>query len=76
MFGPGDGCTLWLDGWGEISWRHCCDVHDIAYEVGAPKFEADLALAHCVASAGAAPMGLVMLFGLSVLGWLFYRRRR
>lgn len=76
MFGPGDGCTLWFDGWAETSWRHCCDVHDIAYEIGAPKIEADLALAQCVASAGAGPMALIMLLGVTAFGWLFWRKRK
>ena len=76
MFGPGDGCTLWFDGWGDTSWRHCCDVHDLAYEAGLAKVPADLELALCVAQTGNAAMGLVMLVGVTVFGWLFFRGRK
>lgn len=75
MFGPGDGCTLWFDGWFGVSWRHCCDVHDFAYEAGADKITADLDLALCVAQTGQGGMALIMLAGVSTLGWLFYRKR-
>lgn len=72
MFGPGDGCTLWFDG----VWRHCCDVHDIAYEIGADKAVADLELAVCVAKTGNAGMAFLMLLGLTLFGGIFHRRRR
>lgn len=75
--GPGDGCTFWIDGWGDISWRHCCDVHDIAYLDGTvPRTQADLELALCVAQTGHGVMALVMLVGVTVLGWLFYKRKK
>lgn len=74
-FGPGDGCTLWWDEWAGTSWRHCCDVHDLAYEVGLPKIPADLELASCVAQTGYGVMALVMLAGVTLLGWIFHRRR-
>lgn len=72
----GDGCTLWLQGWGEISWRHCCDAHDFNYAAGMDKIAADLDLAVCVAQTGQGPMALIMLAGVTLFGWLFYRRRR
>lgn len=71
MFGPGDGCTLWLDG----VWRQCCDVHDLAYQAGADKVPADLELALCVAQTGHGAMALIMLAGVTLFGWIFYRRR-
>lgn len=29
-----DGCTGFLNGWGGLSWRACCDAHDIAFATG------------------------------------------
>lgn len=72
----GDGCTLWLQGWGQTSWRHCCDIHDGAYAGGAEKIGADLELALCVAQTGNGLMGLIMLAGVTIFGWLFYRHRK
>ena len=72
----GDGCTLWLDGWGDLSWRQCCDIHDIAYGIGANKIAADLDLAMCVAQSGAGVMALIMLAGLTLFGWIFYPRKK
>lgn len=72
----GDGCTLWLQGWGQTSWRHCCETHDVNYAAGMDKIAADLDLAVCVAQTGQGAMALIMLAGLTLFGWLFYRRRR
>lgn len=71
----GNGCTLWIDGWAGSSWRHCCDLHDLAYLAGADKIQSDLELALCVAQTGHGAMALVMLVGVTLFGWLFYRRR-
>lgn len=76
MEAEGDGCTLWFDGWGDVSWRHCCDAHDLAYAGGFDKIGADLDLATCVAQTGNGVVGLIMLAGLTLFGWLFYRVRR
>lgn len=83
MFGPGDGCTLWFDGWFGTSWRACCDVHDWAYSASMPelptadpRLAADVDLFACVAQSGAwlAPVVAVLMFiGVRSVGWLFYR---
>ena len=67
-----DGCTLWFNG----DWRQCCDWHDFQYATGIPKVTADLDLAACVAHTGHGIMGLIMLAGVTLFGWLFYRKRR
>lgn len=72
----GDGCTLWFQGWGNSSWRHCCDVHDVNYAAGLDKISADLELAVCVAQTGHGWMALIMLAGVTAFGWLFYRKVR
>lgn len=68
----GDGCTGWFDG----SWRHCCDLHDLAYSLGVDKLTADLDLFECVVNAGHPVIAGIMLIGVVLFGWLFYRRRR
>lgn len=65
-----DGCTGWVDG----VWRHCCDAHDLAYASGFDKFQADLALQECVAATGNPVMAFIMLVGVSLFGWIFYRK--
>ena len=40
------------------------------------KIVADLDLSRCVAGTGHGITGLVMLAGVTVFGWLFYRRRK
>lgn len=66
----GDGCTLWFDG----NWRHCCDVHDVAYTTSSGKLMADFDLAVCVAQTGHPGIALIMLAGVTLFGWIFYRR--
>jgi ABC-type iron transport system FetAB permease component len=29
-----DGCTMFFNGWGGLSWQTCCDVHDEAFATG------------------------------------------
>jgi hypothetical protein len=77
-----DGCTLWFDGVGSLSWRACCDAHDVAYSAGGSwveKLQADWALATCVNDV-LPGMGLVMLVGVLIGGPLFFvwrsRKRR
>lgn len=75
-----DGCTLWLDGLGPYDWRHCCDIHDLAYYELAPKLDADLALAGCVLEAGGPILGplmaTVMFAGLTLFGWVWYEKAK
>lgn len=68
----GNGCTGWFDG----VWRHCCDAHDLDYALGVDKLQADLALAACVTDTGHPIIALVMLAGVTLFGWFFYRRRK
>lgn len=77
IFGPGDGCTLWFDGWLGVSWRHCCDTHDIAYSLGLDRALADEALRQCVIETGAflAPViATVMFIAVRLMGGLFHGR--
>jgi hypothetical protein len=76
MAGP-NGCTLWPDGWRGVSWRHCCDAHDLAYLDGADRLTADLELAICVYRTSESwPLALTMGAGVVLFGWLFYKGRR
>lgn len=68
----GDGCTLWLQG----TWRHCCEAHDIAYGAGFDKLQADLDLGLCVAQTGHPLMAIVMVLGVLLFGWLFWKPKR
>lgn len=70
-----NGCDFWFDGLPGMSWRHCCDLHDIAYSTGGTismRWEADFALMECVNNV-AGPMGVVMGVAVLAFGWLFYR---
>lgn len=72
----GDGCTGFLDGIGEWSWRQCCDAHDVAYGALMDRATADWDLATCVAGSGA-PLAFlaafVMWVALRIFGLPFYR---
>jgi LPXTG-motif cell wall-anchored protein len=68
----GDGCTLWFDG----DWGRCCQLHDIAYSIGIDKGIADIHLASCVAQTGHPAIALLMLLGVTLGGWAFYRKKR
>jgi hypothetical protein len=65
-------CTGWFDGY----WRQCCDLHDLAYAIGAPKMQADFDLASCVAQSGHAGIAVLMLAGVTLFGWIFYPRKK
>jgi hypothetical protein len=70
-----NGCDAFPDGIGKISWKSCCDLHDIAYTLGgtiAEKFGSDWDLGLCVA-AKAGPVGLVMFLGCLIPGCFFFR---
>ncbi len=68
----GDGCTLFPQG----NWRHCCDAHDFGYAVGGDKVQIDLELALCVAQTGNGVIGLLMLAGVTLGGWLWWWKAR
>lgn len=72
-----DACTLWPDGW----WRACCVAHDLAYETGASRLDADVELLSCVATSAEGLLGLasvgvaaLMFVGVRVFGGRFWRR--
>lgn len=71
-----DYCSFFPDELFGVSLRACCYLHDLAYSFGTPKLEADLALAQCVAQAGLPAIGGIMFMGVTLFGWLFYRRRK
>lgn len=71
-----DYCTLFPDEIAGVSLRSCCFAHDVAYATGVPKLEADLSLARCVAAQGLPATAVVMFLGVTLFGWLFYRKRK
>lgn len=71
----GDYCTLFPDVVFGKSLAWCCFRHDVAYGAYADKISADLELALCVSNAGLGWVGLLMLVGVTLFGWLFYPRK-
>jgi len=70
-----NGCDSFPDGMFGVSWKHCCDVHDVAYSIGgsvSARLAADIDLGLCVAKV-AGPIGIVMFIGVAGFGWLFFR---
>lgn len=67
-----DGCTGWFDG----NWRHCCDAHDIAWAQGADFFGSNIDLAVCVAQTGNPIVALIMLAGVTFIGWILYYSKK
>lgn len=66
-----NGCDAWWDG----TWRHCCDLHDIAYTEGGDllsKLQADFNLGVCVWPESYIN-GVLMFLGTAIFGGLFYR---
>jgi hypothetical protein len=48
-----DGCTGFIDGWGRLDWRYCCDLHDKHFAEGqdwGALLDANVRLFHCVAT--------------------------
>lgn len=75
-----DGCTGWVDGWGGVQWRPCCDAHDWVFHTGTTWWDfirANLELWWCVAQTDMFA-ATIMLFGVSspVAMWLFFRGRK
>lgn len=70
-----NGCDSFPDGIGSLTWKVCCDAHDVAYTAGGDlwyRLSADWALATCV-NGVLFPIGYVMLLGVALFGWLFFR---
>ena len=69
-----NGCTLWIDSLFGVSWKTCCDVHDMEYANFTPRLDADMNLFHCVASKAwwLLPMAALMLVGVRLFGYYFY----
>ncbi len=73
-----DGWPVWAGGTGQ-EWSHCCAAHDAfyaTYDGWLGYFHAHWQLAQCVTDAGFAPIGALMLAGLSTLGWLVVVNRK
>lgn len=70
-----DYCTLWLDYIGEVYIGGCCKVHDLAYEKGLPRLQADWDLYACVDDLGLPVTAAAMLAATATFGWIFYRKR-
>jgi hypothetical protein len=69
-------CTGFPDVVFGVDLRPCCNFHDLAYAAHADKITADLNLALCVAHEGLGGIGLLMLAGVTLFGWAFYRKRK
>jgi len=67
-----DYCTAWFEG----GWAHCCKAHDEAYATGVDRALADAALKVCVEQAGYPVMAIIMSVGVTLFGWIYYRRSR
>ena len=66
----------WCSGWFDWTWGHCCALHDIAYTMQFDKWEADYALAECVAGNGGWVVAAVMLGGVAAFGRPAYRKAK
>lgn len=69
-----DGCTGFLDGWGGLSWRICCDVHDTQFLTGTSWTEfwqANFEFHRCVAQYDIFAATLMFL-AVSTVGALFF----
>lgn len=76
-----NGCDSFPEALLWWTWKHCCDVHDVAYSVGGSEWDrlvADFNLAGCVA--GVSPIlaiiAAIMLAGTTLAGWLWFRFKR
>ncbi|MET3925540.1 hypothetical protein [Devosia sp. 2618] len=69
-----DGCTGFINGWGGLDWRVCCDAHDFAFHTGTTLNDfvvANLELWHCVATQDIFAATL-MFIGVMTGGALFF----
>lgn len=75
-----DYCTWWPDGVPSVlggnghEWSHCCEAHDMFYNIYVGWFGyygAHAELGRCVAAAGFPAMGSVMVAGLSTIGMVY-----
>lgn len=70
-----DWCTGFPETWNSVDIAPCCQAHDLAYEVGAPKTGADVALASCIYGAtGDGVIASIVLVAVAVCGVPFYLR--
>lgn len=68
-----NACSFWFDQFLWFNWNACCKAHDLAYSMGMNKEAADKALELCVNHI-LWPMGWIMFIGVTLFGWLFYRK--
>lgn len=74
-----DGCTLFPDGLGDLSWRSCCVDHDWAYWQGGTwrdRLNADLNLFVCVYRRAGWLLATVILIGVRIGGFYLWPWRR
>lgn len=80
-----DYCSMWPDKHGDIDFSHCCKQHDDDYaEICKLSFfkriwarhKADMKLKKCVADAGLPVMGVTMLLGVRMFGWIFILKEK
>lgn len=75
-----DFCTFFPDNILGHDISQCCKAHDIAYLGEIPKYKADIELMQCVSGIedGSALMpvvGALMFMGVSLFGFMFYKRK-
>lgn len=71
-----DHCTNWPDKLGVWDWGHCCQVHDLEYDLQVDKLTADWNLFSCVAQVAPWWMAAVMYIGVLALGAKYYINAR
>lgn len=72
MAGDIDHCTNWPDKVGSWDWGHCCQVHDLQYDLQVDKLTADWDLFICVADSSNVLLAGIMLLGVLALGSKYY----
>lgn len=72
-----DHCTLWPDRLFGLDWSQCCAAHDAAYTLADTRWNADVALFHCVSAATHSQWFAGLMFaGVAVFGRWFWKKGR
>lgn len=74
-----DYCTFFPEGLSkDVSWSHCCQAHDRAYEMQVDKGQADRDLYSCVKDSsntfGIGLIAVLVFMGVVVFGRKFYKK--
>ena len=80
-----DYCSLWPDKYQDIDFSHCCKQHDEDYAKAAKlsffkrvlaRRKADYKLKDCIMAVGLPVMGITMMLGVRVFGWIFILKEK